>query len=845
MKLATATVTLIFFMFTFNVYASDTCNPGSYTEQGTGKCIPGDLATPPGIWLENTCSDTQRQVQGYLNVCLSSLTPVPLELDLPTCSEWQRLKQGSNLCVYVRPVAHAGNDQVITDITLVSLDGSASSGPEDHPLTYFWIFASQPEGSSAALSDTTIVNPIFTADEDGEYIVELVVNDGMEDSIVDSVKITVTTYEVTAINKIGAYADDQTKPVPTKQDYIDADVTGVTDANLADVNTRIAAKNSSEVDTTAKIQAVVDGVINNTPPTANAQIVITYEGMANVITLSGSDAEGDSLTFVVTQNPTNGSLGGDVPNLTYTPNVDYRGPDSFKFKVSDGIADSEEATVSITVKSPFQIKIKTDNNGTSSDTQFEIPTTEGVYHYNYRVDCNDDGIDEATGMTENYICNYPNIGEYTISIKGIFPQIYFNDEKDTEKLLSVEKWGTEKWKSFQRTFYGCSNMIINASDAPNLSNVTHMSNMFTGASSFNQDISGWDTTNVTEMSGMFNDATAFNQDIGSWDTTNVTGMYNMFLNASSFNQDISGWDTTNVTRMNSMFRDAIAFDQDISSWDTTNVTDMSYMFGGATIFNQDISGWITTNVTEMSGMFSGATVFNQDIGSWDTANVTNMGHMFSDATAFNQDISGWDTASVTNMFVMFYNASTFNQDISAWDTTNVTRMNSMFRDAIAFDQDISSWETKNVTDMFAMFANATAFDQDIGIWNTENVTDMNGMFYKAFAFDQDIGSWDTANVTNMAHMFNNASSFNQDISGWDTAKVMDMYAMFANATAFDQDIGIWDTTNVEDMGYMFNNTTSFSDNDLSNWDINNVINYDNFCLDWGSGNTPPGGWSCP
>ena len=40
--------------------------------------------------------------------------------------------------------------------------------------------------------------------------------------------------------------------------------------------------------------------------------------------------------------------------------------------------------------------------------------------------------------------------------------------------------------------------------------------------SFNGDISSWDTSNVTDMKGMFSGATAFNQDIGSWDTSNVT-----------------------------------------------------------------------------------------------------------------------------------------------------------------------------------------------------------------------------------------------------------------------------------------------------------------------------------
>jgi hypothetical protein len=87
----------------------------------------------------------------------------------------------------------------------------------------------------------------------------------------------------------------------------------------------------------------------NDAPTANDGTATTNEDTAKAITLTGSDADGDSLTYSVVTGPTHGTLSGTAPNLTYTPNANYNGPDSFTFKANDGTADSADATVSITM----------------------------------------------------------------------------------------------------------------------------------------------------------------------------------------------------------------------------------------------------------------------------------------------------------------------------------------------------------------------------------------------------------------------------------------------------------------------------------------------------------------
>ena len=120
--------------------------------------------------------------------------------------------------------------------------------------------------------------------------------------------------------------------------------------------------------------------------------------------------------------------------------------------------------------------------------------------------------------------------------------------------------------------YMLSNRIRNGEDVTKVctSRVEYMDGgMF--HEHFNQDLSSWDVSNVTSMQYMFSGAHDFNQDLSAWDVSNVTNMEYMFLYAYNFNQDLSAWDVSNVTTMNGMFYEATSFNQDLSSWDVSNV----------------------------------------------------------------------------------------------------------------------------------------------------------------------------------------------------------------------------------------------------------------------------------
>lgn len=89
------------------------------------------------------------------------------------------------------PIAHAGFDQTTALGGTVVLDGSRSSDVDSDPLTYDWTLRSIPDGSTAVLSDPTLVAPQFVADLEGVYVAELVVNDGELSSPPDTVTIPV------------------------------------------------------------------------------------------------------------------------------------------------------------------------------------------------------------------------------------------------------------------------------------------------------------------------------------------------------------------------------------------------------------------------------------------------------------------------------------------------------------------------------------------------------------------------------------------------------------------------------------------------------------------------------
>jgi len=204
-----------------------------------------------------------------------------------------------------------------------------------------------------------------------------------------------------------------------------------------------------------------------------------------------------------------------------------------------------------------------------------------------------------------------------------------------------------------RAFLGATNLVLNATDTPNL-------------------------TAVTDMSLMFGFNAKFNGNINNWDVSNVTNMRSLFVNDSIYNQPLNSLDVSSVTNMSSLFSGATSFNQPLNSWDVSSVTDMSSLFYGASSFNQPLNNWNVSSVTNMSELFIGATSFNQPLNSWDVSSVTDISELFRDASSFNQPLNNWNVSNVKNMNTIFDNATSFNQNIGSWDISSLIVASHMF-----------------------------------------------------------------------------------------------------------------------------------------------------------------------
>ena len=138
--------------------------------------------------------------------------------------------------------------------------------------------------------------------------------------------------------------------------------------------------------------------VNNTndTPIATPQEVEVDEDSSIPITLAGTDVDDSSLTLIVKDVPTEGTLEQieQTDTYTYTPAGDFHGTDSFTFTAKDDDnVESEPATVNITINpqsdnpeaSDVIVTVDEDSSNNAITLSYDDPDPTGVTHYKIKT----------------------------------------------------------------------------------------------------------------------------------------------------------------------------------------------------------------------------------------------------------------------------------------------------------------------------------------------------------------------------------------------------------------------------------------------------------------------------
>ena len=198
-------------------------------------------------------------------------------------------------------------------------------------------------------------------------------NDGFQDSAVTTVTITVDSVNDAPVAADQSVGTDEDVPLTGTVSAADADADALTyglvgdaahgsvtlnpdggftytpAANFHGTDTFTFRANDGTADGTVATVTITVNSVNDAPVAAD-QTVGTAEDTALNGAVTATDVEGDPLTYALVADAAHGTVTlSPDGSFTYTPAANYNGPDSFTFQANDGTADSNVATVTITV----------------------------------------------------------------------------------------------------------------------------------------------------------------------------------------------------------------------------------------------------------------------------------------------------------------------------------------------------------------------------------------------------------------------------------------------------------------------------------------------------------------
>jgi len=351
-------------------------NPLSYTvvtppAKGALSGTAPNLTYRPNANVNGSDSFTYRTSDGVLNSALAtvSITITPVN-DGPVAT----------------PRSVTTNEDTPVAVVLSGTDVDGDS------LTYT-VLTQPTKGTLTGTPPNLTYNP--TANANGSDSFTFRVNDGTVNSAAATVSITITPVNDPPVATPRLVTTSEDTPVAITLSGTDVEGSPLSYTVLSQPSKGSLSGTPPNVIYTPNLNAngadsftfrVRDGSLDSAPatvsisitpvndiPVANPRSVSTVKNTPVAIVLTGSDVEGSPLTFTVLTSPAKGELSGTAPNLTYTPNSDVTGADSFTFRINDGTANSATSTVSISVTEVNSVPVATPRSVTTlEDTNVAI-----------------------------------------------------------------------------------------------------------------------------------------------------------------------------------------------------------------------------------------------------------------------------------------------------------------------------------------------------------------------------------------------------------------------------------------------------------------------------------------
>jgi len=287
-------------------------------------------------------------------------------------------------------------------------------------------------------NDMFIVTP--KENKNGGTIFDAVLTDSFGEQAIQTITVNITSInDAPVLESIGTQNLSVGKSYSytvTANDIDNVDLTFLDDTTLFDINPNTGVINFipansgehyvnisvSDGELTDYETVLFNITFENEVPVANNISVITNEDTDVEITLNCTDADVDDvLDYIIVTEPSHGDLSGSGNRGIYSPDQDYCGSDSFTYKCSDGLNESNTATADIIINSvndaPKIVSYSPVSNPVIREGAQEFSIVAEDFDgpsltYIWKVDGN---VQEAT--TNSYTYTSISDGEFVISVE--------------------------------------------------------------------------------------------------------------------------------------------------------------------------------------------------------------------------------------------------------------------------------------------------------------------------------------------------------------------------------------------------------------------------------------------